>query len=77
MRLWDYSSEILNWGNINGFFCFRSVVIFGFAGMFLLYCIEPYVKKVIEQNGHMLKMLLFVSIVYIADISFNLIRAFG
>lgn len=77
MRLWDYNTEILNWGNINGFVCFRSVVIFGFAGMFLLYCIEPYVKKVIVQNGHMLKILLFISIICIADISYSMIRAFG
>ena len=29
LRCWDYSSEILNFGNINGFVCLRSVLSFG------------------------------------------------
>ena len=29
VRLWDYNTEILNWGNINGFVCLRSVLFFG------------------------------------------------
>ena len=27
-RNWDYNTEILNWGNIGGFVCFRSVLVF-------------------------------------------------
>ena len=27
-RLWDYNTEIWNWGNINGYICFRSIFFF-------------------------------------------------
>ena len=33
VRLWDYNVEIWNWGNIDGFVCARSVLIFGVFGM--------------------------------------------
>ena len=33
VRLWDYNTEIWNWGNIDGFVCARSVLIFGVFGM--------------------------------------------
>ena len=32
VRLWDYNVEIWNWGNIDGFVCARSVLIFGVFG---------------------------------------------
>ncbi|MCR5767512.1 MAG: putative ABC transporter permease [Lachnospiraceae bacterium] len=32
IRLWDYNVEIWNWGNIDGFVCARSVLIFGVFG---------------------------------------------
>jgi uncharacterized membrane protein len=28
LRLWDYNNEILNFGNIGGFICLRSVLLF-------------------------------------------------
>ena len=31
IRLWDYNEEILNWGNIGGFVCARSVLFFGIS----------------------------------------------
>jgi len=50
VRLWDYNVEIWNWGNIDGFVCARSVVIFGLFGMIFGGLIVPrfmaFVKKV-------------------------------
>ena len=31
LRLWDYNTEIWNWGNINGYICLRSILLFAFA----------------------------------------------
>lgn len=42
MRLWDYRGLFLN---INGIICFRSVVSFGFLGMFFHYVLEPFSEK--------------------------------
>lgn len=40
-RCWDYNLEILNFGNIGGFVCLRSVLFFGFSSLFLIYVIVP------------------------------------
>lgn len=45
MRLWDYSIVILNWGNLNGYICVRSVITWGIFAMFLMYVILPLVEK--------------------------------
>ena len=49
IRLWDYNVEIWNWGNIDGFVCARSVLIFGVFGTVFGALIIPrfmeFVKK--------------------------------
>ena len=40
-RYWDYNTEILNFGNIGGFVCLRSVLIFGLSALILVYLIVP------------------------------------
>ena len=49
IRLWDYNEEILNWGNIGGFLCARSVLFFGVSGVFLRFVLVPLFEK-IEQK---------------------------
>ena len=41
LRCWDYNKEILNFLNINGFVCLRSVSFFGLSSLFLIYVILP------------------------------------
>ena len=41
-RYWDYNVEIWNWGNIEGFVCLRSVLVFGFSSLFLMYAVIPF-----------------------------------
>ena len=41
-RCWDYNTEILNFGNIGGFICLRSVLFFGLSSLFLIYGILPF-----------------------------------
>lgn len=41
-RLWDYNVEILNFGNIGGYVCFRSVLCFGLSGLVLMYVLLPF-----------------------------------
>lgn len=40
-RCWDYNTEILNFGNIGGFVCLRSVLFFGISSLFLMYIMVP------------------------------------
>ena len=46
IRLWDYNTEIWNFGNINGFICLRSILFFGISSLFLIYLIIPFLKKI-------------------------------
>ena len=48
-RLWDYNTEIWNFGNINGFVCLRSVLFFGISGLFLIYLVIPGILKITEK----------------------------
>ena len=46
IRLWDYNTEIWNYGNINGYICLRSVLFFGISSLFLIYIIVPLLLKI-------------------------------
>ena len=41
MRAWDYNVEKWNWGNLGGYVCFRSVLVFALSGMLLVYVVVP------------------------------------
>ena len=45
-RLWDYNTEIWNWGNINGYICLRSVLLFGLSGVFIVYAVVPLLIRI-------------------------------
>lgn len=40
-RFWNYNTEILNFGNIDGFVCLRSVLAFGLSALGLVYLLMP------------------------------------
>ncbi len=42
IKCWDYNSEILSFGSINGYVCLRSVLIFGLSALLLMYIIVPF-----------------------------------
>ena len=44
IRLWDYNKEILNWGNIDGFICLRSVLFFALSSLILIYMLIPFIQ---------------------------------
>lgn len=49
IRLWDYNTEIWNFGNINGYICLRSILCFGLSSLFLVYIIIPYIIKITKK----------------------------
>lgn len=59
-RSWDYNTEILNFGNINGFICLRSVLFFALSGIILMYVIVPNIKKLLNKES---KIINYVSII--------------
>ncbi|MBE5863279.1 MAG: hypothetical protein E7295_10570 [Lachnospiraceae bacterium] len=75
VRLWDYNVEIWNWGNIDGYVCARSVLIFGVFGMVYGAWIIPrlmeWIKKVKARPSVIFSAILAVLV--FADIIFGYI----
>lgn len=70
VRLWDYNVEILNYGNIGGYICLRSILFFGLSSIFLIKLIVPLVEDKILNNkyAHALSIL---GITFFIDFLFN------
>jgi len=76
-RCWDYNKEILNYGNIGGFVCLRSVLFFGLSSLFLIYVIVPlcfYLARKIKKETFITISVTLCSIILI-DEFYNLLIA--
>lgn len=75
IRLWDYNVEILNFGNIGGYICLRSVLLWGLCGIMLIYGIIPFVNKLYnkykERNLYIVWIIL--SVLFLIDFLINII----
>lgn len=76
-RCWDYNTEILNFGNIGGYVCLRSVLFFGVSSLLLIYVIVPlcfYLARKIDK-----KLFLIISFslcgIILCDEVYNLLIA--
>ncbi len=76
-RCWDYNTEILNFGNIGGYVCLRSVLFFGISSLLLIYGIVPlcfYLARKIDK-----KLFLIISFslcgIILCDEVYNLLIA--
>ena len=69
-RLWDYNIEILNFGNIGGYICLRSILFFGVSSLLLIYGIIPLLKKSKEKINKTLtnKITTILFLMFIIDI---------
>ncbi len=69
-RLWNYNTEIWHWGNIGGFVCARSVILFGIGGLALVYIVFPIVIRVFDSpHGFVWEnIMLALLIVFVLDI---------
>lgn len=76
-RCWDYNTEILNFGNIGGFICLRSVLFFGLSSLLLIYVIVPFCFLLANKMNK--KIFLTVSIalcsIILIDEFYNLLVA--
>ena len=72
-RSWDYNTEILNFGNVDGFICLRSALVFAAAGLLLIYIVIPIQMKVYRAIGEkkFFILMLTVGLICLADIVYN------
>ena len=70
IRLWDYNTEIWNFGNINGYICLRSILFFGISSLFLVYIMIPIMKAMVSKisEKNLLIISVSVGILFITDI---------
>lgn len=75
LRYWDYNTEILNFGNINGFVCLRSVMVFALSALLLMYVIVPFCFRVASKSNKKVFLIVTISIcsIFLADEFYNLI----
>ena len=73
LRLWDYNTEIWNWGNVDGYICARSILLFAVAGVALMRWVAPTLARAIRGLGERRALALSgaVAAVYAADIVFG------
>lgn len=77
LRCWDYNQEILNFGNIGGFVCLRSVLFFGLSSLLFMYGIVPlcfYLAEKIPKKVFLTISITLCSIIMIDEI-YNLLIA--
>ena len=76
-RCWDYNKEILNFGNINGYVCLRSVLIFGIFALFLMYIVIPLCYYLANKSNK--KVFISISVIlfsiFMLDEIYNLVIA--
>ena len=74
-RYWDYNTEILNFGNIDGFICLRSVLFFGISSLLFIYVILPfcfYLAKKISKKTFLI-IAITLCFIIISDELYNLV----
>ena len=76
-RYWDYNTEIWNFGNIGGFVCFRSVLVFGVSALMLVYLIVPFfvmLAQRMSRRAFLILAILLFSLVMVDEV-YNLLAS--
>ena len=74
-RFWDYNIEILNFGNIGGYVCLRSVLFFAISSVMLMKVILPFFINLVKKSKTNLILIISVTLctLFIVDELYNLI----
>ena len=77
VKCWDYNTEILNFGNINGYVCLRSVLSFAIFSLVLMYIVVPICFNIASKTNKKTFLLITLSIcgIILFDEVYNLIIA--
>lgn len=68
--IWDYSNRFMN---INGRVCFEMSFLFGILGYFMMYTIEPWLRRVYIGLGNKVKVINSIFVLsFLLDIFINI-----
>lgn len=75
VKCWDYTQEILSFGNINGYVCVRSVLIFGIFSLILMYIVLPICFSIAKKmkKKHFLILSYSLCAIFLIDEIYNLV----
>ena len=75
---WNYNTEKLNFGNVNGYICLRSVLLFALSGCLLFYVILPGLGWLRKKIGEKAFSCIFVvlGVIILIDIAYNDIASY-
>ncbi|MBQ6461410.1 putative ABC transporter permease [Candidatus Saccharibacteria bacterium] len=76
-RYWDYNTEIWNFGNIGGFVCLRSVLVFGLSALMLVYLVVPFfvmLAQRMSRRAFLTLAILLFSLVMVDEV-YNLLAS--
>ena len=75
LRFWDYNTEILNFGNIGGYVCLRSVSFFGLSALLLIYLIVPFCIYLSTHVKNKTFLIVSISVfsIFLFDEMYNLV----
>ncbi len=70
---WDYNTEKLNFGNLDGYICLRSVLVFAVSGCMLFYLIIPGLRWLRKKIGEKAFFCIFVvlGVIIMIDIAYD------
>lgn len=74
-RYWNYNIEILNFGNIGGFICLRSILFFGISALLLMYIIVPLCFSIAKKMNKKLFLIISITLcsIILLDEFYNLV----
>lgn len=77
VKCWDYNQEILNFGNINGYICLRSVLFFGISSLILMYAIVPLCFSLAQKMSKKSFLIMSFTLcgIFLIDEFYNLLFA--
>ena len=69
LRLWDYNVEIWNWGNVGGFICARSILLFSTAGLVVVFFLIPLLVRLLDRFPRGFRLVSgLLCLLFVADI---------
>ena len=77
VKCWDYNTEILSFGSINGYVCLRSVLSFAIFSLVLMYVVVPICFNIASKMNKKTFLIITISIcgIILFDEIYNLIIA--
>ena len=72
-RIWNYNLESLNYGNLGGFICLRSVIVYAILSIFIMYIFVPILFEMAckMQYSSFVKLWFIIGFICLADIAYN------